>query len=69
MQVLTQQVPEGEKVNAYLSRSLTKNERIWTTTERELLAVLWVIEKLRPYIERSRFTVVTDHHASIWLNK
>lgn len=67
--VLTQQHPEGEKVICYLSRSLTRAERNWTTTERECLAVLWAIEKLRPYVEGSRFTVITDHYSLCWLNR
>lgn len=67
--VLTQQSPKGENVICYLSRSLTKNERNYTTTERECLAVLWAIEKLRPYIEGSKFTVVTDHYSLAWLNR
>jgi Reverse transcriptase (RNA-dependent DNA polymerase)./Integrase core domain. len=66
--VLTQQHPEGEKVVCYLSRSLNRNERNYSTTERECLAVLWAIEKLRPYIEGSKFTVVTDHYSLVWLN-
>lgn len=65
--VLSQQHEDGEKVIAYLSRSLTKSERKFTTTEKECLAVLFAIEKLRPYIEGSKFTVVTDHYSLKWL--
>lgn len=63
------QVHNGEEhVISYLSRSLNKNERRYTTTEKECLAVLFAIEKLRPYIEGTRFTVVTDHYSLKWLN-
>lgn len=67
--VLTQQQEEGEKVICYLSRSLTRNERNFSTTERECLAVLWAIERLRPYIEGTHFKVITDHHSLVWLNR
>lgn len=66
--VLTQATAEGEKVICYLSRSLTRLEQKYTTTEQECLAVLWAIEKLRPYVEGSHFTVITDHHSLVWLH-
>lgn len=67
--VLTQTIEDNEYVISYLSRSLTPQERKYSTTEKECLAVLWAIEKLRPYIEGSRFTVITDHYSLCWLNK
>ena len=66
--VLSQTDEDGEHVVCYLSRSLAKNERKFSTTEKECLAVLWAIEKLRPYIEGYQFTIITDHHSLIWLN-
>nr|CAI5854469.1 unnamed protein product [Callosobruchus analis] len=65
--VLTQRQNGQEKVICYLSRSLTKAERKYSVTEKELLAVLFGVEKLRPYIEGTHFTVVTDHYSLKWL--
>lgn len=66
---LTQKFDDGEKVICYLSQSLTRQQRNFSTTEKECLAVLWSIEKLRPYIEGSHFKVITDHYSLLWLSK
>lgn len=67
--VLSQNCDGDEKVIAFLSRSLSRQERNYTTTEKELLAVIWSVEKLRHYLEGSRFTVITDHYSLLWLNR
>ncbi|KAG5870186.1 hypothetical protein JTB14_032478 [Gonioctena quinquepunctata] len=65
--VLSQTRGDEDMVICYLSRSLTKQERNFSTTERECLAVLWAVEKLRPYLEGIPFTVITDHYSLVWL--
>lgn len=67
--VLTQQFEDGEHVISYLSRSLTRAEQKFSTTERECLAVIWAVEKLRHYLEGQKFVVITDHHSLLWLHR
>ncbi|KAK9701510.1 Integrase core domain [Popillia japonica] len=67
--VLYQTIDGVEHPIAYMSKNLNKCQRKYSTTEKELLAVLVAVEKFRSYVEGTRFTVVTDHHSLIWLSK
>lgn len=65
--VLTQTQDGNEKVIAYMSKSLNKQERNYSATEREALAVLTAIEHWRCYLENGlKFTVYTDHSSLKW---
>lgn len=67
--VLTQNFDDGEKIISYASRTLTPQESRYSATELECLALLFGIEKFRPYIEGTKFSVITDHSSLKWLYK
>ena len=61
--VLSQQTDGCERVVAYYSRTLTKTERNYCVTRRELLAVILAIRNFRHYLLGKSFRVRTDHGA------
>ncbi|KAL4123449.1 hypothetical protein QTP88_015627 [Uroleucon formosanum] len=59
--VLSQGEGKHELPIAYSSRTLNKAEINYTTTEKELVAILFGVKQYRPYIYGRRFCIVTDH--------
>lgn len=62
------QVHDGEEIFiAYYSHALSRPERNYCTTRRELLAIVRAIENFHPYLYGRQFTVRTDHVSLQWL--
>ncbi|KAK3086157.1 hypothetical protein FSP39_014434 [Pinctada imbricata] len=65
--VLSQVTESAEKVISYGSRSLTKSEKKYSITRKELLAVVHFIKVYRPYLYGKHFILRTDHSALKWM--
>ena len=59
--VLSQQQEGIEQVIAYGSHTLTKSERNYSTTRKELLALVYFLQHFRCYLLGHSFVVRTDH--------
>jgi hypothetical protein len=66
--ILTQEFDRDERVICYVSKALSNAELEYSATEKECLAVIFAVEKLRCYLEFTKFTVVTDFYALKWLH-
>ena len=65
--VLCQIIDGKERVIGYYSRLLRDAEKKYDTTQKECLAVVWAVKKLRPYLYGRPFIVKTDHASLKWL--
>ena len=65
--VLIQKIFGQDWIIAYASSSLAEPQKIYATFEKECLAIVWGIQKIRPYFEGYRFTVEMDHQSLKWL--
>jgi transposase InsO family protein len=65
--VLSQEVDGEEKVICYGSRVLTKQEKRYCVTRRELLAVVHFVKMYRHYLIGQHFIIRSDHAALRWL--
>lgn len=65
--VLGQRVEKRLHVIYYASRTLNDAQLNYTTTEKDLLAIVFVLEKFRPYLIGCKVIVYTDHVALRYL--
>ena len=60
--ILVQEGEDGvERVIQYVSHQLDPTQERWATIEKEAYAIVYCLQKLRAYLWRARFTILTDH--------
>ncbi|XP_071057611.1 uncharacterized protein [Onthophagus taurus] len=53
----------------YLSKKLTEREQAYSASELECAALVWAVNKLKPYLYLTHFIIVTDHCPLTWLKQ
>ena len=61
--VLGQRVAKLSHVICYTSKTLNDTQLNYSITEKELLAVIFTLDKFRPYLIGSKILIYTDHAA------
>ncbi|XP_039550285.1 wiskott-Aldrich syndrome protein-like [Pimephales promelas] len=67
--VLAQEMEGEERPVLYISRKLSKRETMYSTIEKEALAIKWAVLTLRYYLLGREFTLCTDHAPLQWLHR
>ena len=67
--VLSQVFDGQERVISYASKTLSKSERRYCVTRKELLALVHFVKYFRHYLYGKKFTIRTDHGSLRWLMK
>ncbi|GJY73196.1 reverse transcriptase domain-containing protein [Tanacetum coccineum] len=65
--VLGQRIEKHFRPIHYASKTMTEAETNYTTTEKEILAVVYAFEKFRSYLIMNKSVVYTDHSALKYL--
>ena len=58
---LVQETEMGERVIQYLSHQLNETQQRWPIIEKECYAIVYAVQKFRPYLLGAKFTILTDH--------
>ncbi|SAL96225.1 hypothetical protein, partial, partial [Absidia glauca] len=66
--VLFQLIDKKVQHIGFFARALSKSERNYSTTKRELLAIVFALNKFHKYLWGNHFTLFTDHRALTYIH-
>ena len=58
-----------KKIISYASAKFNEVQNRYDPNEKQCFAIMWAIKRYRPYLDQQPFTLKTDKHALIWLNR
>jgi len=61
------ETPMSRHIISHASRKLNTAQTNYPAVERECLAIIWAVDKYRPYLESGHFELLTDNAALKWL--
>jgi len=65
----TKKSTAGERlIISYISKKLNSIEQRWHINEKECYAIIWAVNKYRPYLDGQLFKLRTDNRALVWLH-
>ncbi|GFU82942.1 retrovirus-related Pol polyprotein from transposon 17.6 [Trichonephila clavipes] len=68
--VLSQVCENEEHPIMFLSKKLSLSQQKYSTTEKECIAIIFAVQKLKCYLdEHQKFVIQTDHNPLVWLEK
>ena len=65
--ILTQKQGTEDRVIAYASKTLSKSQRNYSATKRELFTIVHFAHYFKNYLLGQHFLVITDHRAFVWI--
>ena len=56
-----------DRVIAYASKTLSKSQRNYSATQREIFAIVYFYHLFKNYLLGQHFLIMTDHRALVWI--
>ena len=64
--IFTQKQGTEDRVIAYASKTLSKSQRNYSATKRELFSIVHFTHYFKNYLIGQHFLIITDHRALVW---